>query len=44
VYVIELRKSGEWKAWTSTANRDRLPALLGLAKILHPRSQVRVRP
>ncbi len=44
MYVIELRKNGEWKAWTSTANRERLPGLLGLAKLLHPRSDVRVRP
>jgi len=44
MYVIELRKQGEWVAWTSTANPARIPALVGLAKILHPRSAVRVRP
>jgi len=44
VLVIEVLRKGEWKAWTSVANRERLPALLGLAKLLHPRSEVRVRP
>lgn len=44
MYVIEVRKKGEWTAWTSTANRERLPALIGLAKLLHPRSAIRVRP
>ncbi len=44
MYVIEIRKKGEWQAWTTTANRERLPALLRLAKALHPRSPVRVRP
>lgn len=42
--VIEVWKGGEWKAWTSTANHNRLPALMGLARLLHPRSQIRVRP
>ena len=44
MYVIEVRKKGVWQAWTATANRERLPALIGLAKLLHPRSSVRVRP
>lgn len=44
MYVIELRKNGEWTAWTSTANPSRLPGLMGLAKVLHPRTEVRVRP
>lgn len=44
MYVIEIRKKGEWTAWTSTANPERLPALLGLARLLHPGKKVRVRP
>lgn len=44
MFVIELWQDGEWKAWTAIANEKRLPALLGLAKVLHPRTLVRVRP
>jgi hypothetical protein len=44
MHVIEVLRKGEWVAWTSTANRERLPALLGLARLLHPGKQVRVRP
>jgi hypothetical protein len=41
VYVIQLRKNGEWTDWTSTANRSRIPLMLSLARIVHPRKPVR---
>lgn len=44
MHIIELWKNGEWVAWTSTANKARLPILLALAKTVHPTKKVRVRP
>lgn len=44
MHTIEILRKGKWVPWTATANRERLPALLGLARLLHPGKQVRVRP
>jgi hypothetical protein len=43
MHTIEVLRKGEWVAWTTTANPKRLPALLGLARLLHPGKKIRVR-
>lgn len=41
MYVIQVRKDGEWVNWTSIANPDRLKALVALARISRKGSDVR---
>lgn len=41
MYEIQVMKGGVWEAWTSTANKARLPILLTLAKATNPRRPVR---
>jgi hypothetical protein len=41
VYVILVRKNGQWVDWTSTANRERLQPLVSLARISRKDSDVR---
>lgn len=41
MYVIQVRKGGQWVDWTSTANPERLQPLVSLARISRKESDVR---
>lgn len=40
--MISLLRDGEWIAWGSTANPERLEMYLSLFKILHPKLKYKV--
>lgn len=41
MYLVQYRKGGDWKVFTSTANRERLPILMSLARITKRGAEVR---
>lgn len=42
LYVISLLRDGEWIAWGSTANKERLDLYLSLFRQLHPNLKYKV--